>query len=308
MSSHSDPMISKTKQNGNGVKVRQVPPVDPVAIHGLNKWAGTTKDGCAWEVLRGDAGAVLSKMEADRFSCVVTSPPYYSQRDYGVSGQIGLERTIAAYVDRIVSTFEEVKRVLAPTGALFLNLGDTYYSGKGQPKGNDRKNGARRFGLRAVDASGLGVPKKTAIGIPWRVALAMIEKGWTLRSPIVWLRNGSLPEPTAHDRPWRTYEMLFLFTKGPKYHFVRDRLEDEEDVWTISNRPTHSKGIHIAAFPDELVRKCLQVGCPAKGEVLDPFAGSGTVLRVALTSGRPAVGIDLNGKYCVHMVNAIEPM
>lgn len=274
-------------------------------VHGLDTWGGHTKSGLPWEVRRGDAKAVLATMSADRFCCVVTSPPYYSQRDYEVAGQIGLEKTIGEYVDRIVATFDEVKRVLAPDGALFLNLGDTYYSGKGQPVGKDRKNGARRFGLRPVDASGLGVPRKTAIGIPWRVALAMIERGWTLRSPIVWLRHGAIPEPTAHDRPWRTYEMLFLFTKGPKYHFSRDHLKGEEDVWAISKRPKHAKGIHSAAFPDEIVQKCLDVGCRAGGEVLDPFAGSGTVLQVALASGRPAVGIDLSDKFCAHMVKSI---
>lgn len=274
-------------------------------LHGQDKWGGHTEAGFAWEVRRGDAASVLSTMESDHFSCVVTSPPYYSQRDYQVDGQIGLEKTISAYVARIVDVFQEVKRVLSPTGVLFLNLGDTYYSGKGQPTGDDRKNGARRFGLRPVDASGLGVPRKTAIGIPWRVALAMIDKGWTLRSPIVWLRDGAIPEPTAHDRPWRTYEMLFLFAKGPQYHFDRSQLHGEEDVWRISKRPRHSKGVHSAAFPDELVKKCLDVGCPPGGKVLDPFAGSGTVLRVALTSSRPAVGIDLSTKFCEHIAKCV---
>ena len=280
-------------------------PLPVPSVHGLDSWGGNTKCGIAWEVRCGDARTVMETFEADRFSCVVTSPPYYSQRDYGVDGQIGLEKSIAGYVSRVVDAFEEVKRVLAPDGTLFLNLGDTYYSGKGQPVGDDRKNGARRFGLRPVDASGLGVPRKTSIGIPWRVALAMIDSGWTLRCPIVWLRNGTPPEPTAHDRPWRTYEMLFLFTKGPKYDFWRDKLNGEEDVWNISNRPSHTRGGHSAAFPDELVRKCLEVGCRPRGEVLDPFAGSGTVLRVATESGRPAVGIDISDKYCSHIVKCM---
>jgi site-specific DNA-methyltransferase (adenine-specific) len=274
-------------------------------IHGVERWEGHTKNGLAWEVRRGDAKAVLQGVEANRFACVVTSPPYYSQRDYHVEGQIGLEKTIKEYVDRLVETFEEIRRVMRPNGSLFLNLGDTYYSGKGMPKGNDRKNGARRFGLRPVDASGLGVPRKTSIGIPWRVALAMIEKGWTLRSPIVWLREGAIPEPTAHDRPWRTYEMIFLFTKSPKYYFDRKKLEGEEDVWRISKRPRHSKGVHSAAFPDELVEKCLRVGCAEGGEVLDPFAGSGTVPRVALQLGHSTFSIDLSERFCEHMVKGI---
>ncbi|MEX2317830.1 MAG: site-specific DNA-methyltransferase [Pirellulales bacterium] len=268
---------------------------------GQTLWGGVVH-GIPWELHRGDAQAVLSTVPADRFACVVTSPPYYSQRDYMVAGQIGLEKTFKEYVLRLVNTFSEVKRVLAPDGTLFLNLGDTYYSGKGQPKGTDRKNGARRWlGVRPVDASGLGVPRKTALGIPWRVALAMIDDGWTLRSAITWVRASSIPEPTAHDRPWRTYEMIFLFAKSPRYYFSRGGLDKQEDVWHISKRPRNSHGVHSAAFPDEIVEKCLSVGCPPKGEVLDPFAGSGTVLRVALHSKRPAFGIDLSHKFCDHM-------
>src|SRR5437588_7136035 len=159
-------------------------------VDGQTLWGGVL-NGIPWEVHRGDSQGVLATLPEDRFACVVTSPPYYSQRDYMVNGQIGLEKTFKEYVTRLVSTFSEVKRVLSPTGTFFLNLGDTYYSGKGEPKGADRKNGARRFGLRPVDASGLGVPRKTALGIPWRVALEMIDTGWTLRSAITWLRASS---------------------------------------------------------------------------------------------------------------------
>jgi DNA modification methylase len=243
-----------------------------------------------------------------RYHCAITSPPYFWQRDYGVDGQIGKEATIDEYVIAIANAMDGVKRVLRHDGLLFLNLGDTYYSAKGQPKGIDRKNGARRFGLRAVDASGLGLPRKSIIGIPWRVAIEMIKRNWTLRSPIIWQREGSIPEPTAKDRPWRTYEMIFMFSKTPHYHFERDALEGEEDIWTISARPKNAKGVHSAAFPEELVERCLRVGCPEGGEVLDPFAGSGTVLRVALRTGRPAVGIDLSKRFCEHMAHEFDAL
>ncbi|HEX8070838.1 MAG TPA: site-specific DNA-methyltransferase [Pyrinomonadaceae bacterium] len=274
-------------------------------IQGLHEWRGHTKNGVPWIVHRGDAPTILATLEANTFDCVVTSPPYYWQRDYGVEGQIGKESTIASYVKILSDAMDEVRRVLKKDGLLFLNLGDTYYSAKGQPKGIDRKNGARRFGLRAVDASGLGVPRKTAIGIPWRVAMEMITRGWTLRSPIVWRREANIPEPTAKDRPWRTYEMIFMFSKTPQYFFSRERLNNEEDIWTISDRPKNAKGIHAAAFPEQLVQKCLDVGCREGGSILDPFAGSGTALRVALKSGRPATGIDLNESYCAHMVREL---
>ena len=272
---------------------------------GLNDWAGHTGAGVRWEVLRGDVRSVLKGLEADRFDCAVTSPPYYWQRDYKVEGQIGLETTIDEYVKSIADSMGEVRRVLNKTGLLFLNLSDTYYSAKGKPKGNDKKNRARRFGLRAVDASGLGVPRKTVIGIPWRVALEMISRDWVLRAPIIWQREAAMPEPTAKDRPWRTYETVFMFSKSPRYHFDRSALGNEEDIWTISARPKSSNGLHSAAFPEELVKRCLNVGCPKGGEVLDPFAGSGTTLEAAVRSGRPAVGIDLKLEFCEFMARAL---
>jgi DNA modification methylase len=260
----------------------------------------------------GDAREVLPHLAADSFQCVVTSPPYFWQRDYGVAGQIGLETSIDTYVNNLCITMELVKDVLDPKGLLFLNLGDTYYSAKGKPQGRDKKHTGRRLKvLRAVDTNGLGVPKKTIIGIPWRVALAMISRGWILRCPIIWKREGSVPEPNARDRPWRTHEMIFMFSKSRRYYFSRKALRDyqEEDVWTI---PTRSKTgrVHTAVFPPALVKRCLEIGCSKVGRVLDPFAGSGTVLKVATELGHDAVGIDLNPQYCEMMaadLNSASP-
>ena len=275
---------------------------------GLHEWRGHTREGVPWEVHKGHAPTVLKDFPPNSFNCVVTSPPYYWQRDYKVLGQIGLEKTVNGFVKAVADTMDEVRRVLAADGLLFLNLGDTYYSAKGQPKGADKKSSARRFGLRVVDASGLGVPRKTTIGIPWRVALEMIARGWILRSPIVWTRKGSLPEPTAKDRPWRTYEMVFMFSKSPRYHFSRSALNSDEDIWTISARRRSNGGLHSAAFPEDLVQRCLDVGCAESGRVLDPFAGTGTTLRVALKSGRSSVGIDLSEQFCDFMVTDLREL
>ena len=263
-----------------------------------NSRSGQTRQGIPWDIQIGDARDLVQTLKKNHFRCVVTSPPYFWQRDYKVEGQIGLEAEIKDYVDAIAGVMDHVKQVLHKEGLLFLNLGDTYYSAKGQPKGNDKKNSARRFGLRAVDASGLGVPRKTILGIPWRIALEMIRRDWILRSPIVWRRLGSLPEPTAKDRPWRIHEMLFMFSKSPKYDFFREHLAGEEDVWTIPSRSKVTNGRYSGAFPEALVERCLRVGCIEGGAVMDPFAGSGTVLRVALRSGRPATGIDINPELC----------
>lgn len=274
---------------------------DPRFISLGNSFSGQTRDGVAWNVQAGDARDVVRTLKKDHFRCVVTSPPYFWQRDYKVIGQIGLEGAIQDYVDAIAGVMDLVKQVLHKEGLLFLNLGDTYYSAKGQPKGDDKKNSARRFGLRAVDASGLGVPRKTICGTPWRIALEMIQRGWILRSPIVWRRMGSLPEPTAKDRPWRTHEMIFMFSRSPKYEFFREHLAGEEDVWTIPSRSKVTHGRYSGAFPEALVERCLNVGCIEHGPVLDPFAGSGTVLRAALRSGRPATGIDINADLCSYV-------
>lgn len=264
-----------------------------------------------WRVFCGDATAVLQKLSADRYAAVVTSPPYFWLRDYGVVGQLGREPKVELYAHGIADVMDQVKRVLHPKGLLFLNLGDTYYSGKGRPQGRDPKHPSRRQReLRAVDASGLGVPKKTLLGMPWRVALEMIDRGWTLRSAVVWRRKYATPEPTAKDRPWRTHEQVFLFAKSRTYNFDRQPLREagEEDVWCI---PSHSLAgrPHPAVFPVELVERCLNVASVKAGQiVLDPFAGSGTVLKVATARGAAADGIDLSRRFCRQMAAELAAM
>ena len=266
----------------------------------ITEWSGLhPQTNAPWNVYCGDARNIISKLARTRYSCVITSPPYFWQRDYGVRGQIGVEQNPGEYVGAICEVMDRVKEVLDPSGVLFLNLGDTYYSGKGRPQGNDRKHNGRRFPiLRAVDASGLGPPKKTLLGMPWRVALAMIDRGWILRSSIIWRRENAVPEPNVRDRPWRTYEFIYLFAKSRRYNFNREPLRTfGEDLWTIESQSQAGRE-HPAVFPPELVERCLAIGNPGGGHVLDPFAGSGTVLRVALGRGMPADGIDLSPAFC----------
>ena len=273
---------------------------------------GTTETGINWLLYTGDALVVLRHLPENTYHCVITSPPYFWLRDYNIDGQIGLEDTVADYVEAVSSVMDEVFRVLRKDGVLFLNLGDTYYSGKGQSHGVDRKSSKRRFGLRAVDRSGglgIGLKPKTLIGIPWRVTTEMTSRGWILRSPIIWYRKHSLPE-SVQDRPRRSYEHIFMFVKNRKYYFNRQVLVDaeQEDMWTVVARPKSSNGLGTAPFPDELVKRCLDIGCKPGGNVLDPFAGSGTTLRVALQSGRSATGIDLNPEFCQYMINQLEEL
>ena len=144
--------------------------------------------------------------------------------------------------------------------------------------------------------------------MPWRVAIAMTTRGWVLRSPIIWHRERCLPESVA-DRASRSYENLFMFAKNRHYYFNKQPLIDqkvEEDMWTIAARPKGNKGLDTAPFPDELVQRCLQIGCLPGGVVLDPFLGSGTTARVALAMGHHAIGIDLNREFCLYSANKLS--
>ncbi|MEP7137129.1 MAG: site-specific DNA-methyltransferase [Chloroflexota bacterium] len=291
-------------------KKRTTPKTDIKKSPEISHVKGFSNSGVEWDVFNGDALKVLKKIPDNSFDCVITSPPYFWLRDYGVDGQIGLEESVNDYISKIVKIMAEVYRTLKPKGVLFLNIGDTYYSGKGESQGIDRKHSGRRFGLRAVDKSGglgMGLKPKTIIGIPWRIANVMISKGWILRSPIIWNRKAALPE-AVKDRPSRTYEFVFMFVKDRKYFFNREALINlgEEDMWTIVARPKSNNGLGTAPFPDELVRRCISVGCPPKGKILDPFMGSGTTLRVAVQQGHSATGIDIHPKFCEYTISQLN--
>jgi DNA modification methylase len=277
----------------------------------LPKWSGSCY-GKEWTLYCGDSATVLKEIKSETVNCIVTSPPYYSLRNYQIDGQIGLEETVQEYVDALCAVFDELYRVLKKDGLFFLNIGDTYYSGKGESQGVDRKSNKRRFGLRPVDKSGglgIDIQRKSIIGVPWRVVLKMMSRKWILRAPIIWHRDKALPE-AVKDRPRRSYEYIFMFARDRKYYFNREKIEEQkfdEDVWTIPARPKPNGGIKTAPYPDELVQRCLDIGCADKGTVLDPFVGSGTTMRVSLQSGRDAIGIDLNPDFCNHILNELCP-
>jgi excisionase family DNA binding protein len=261
---------------------------------------GVFNKGLTYRIINADVRIGLQSLPDASVDCAVTSPAYFWQRDYGYDGQLGHEQTIDEYVQALAGAFKELKRVLKERGLFFLNIGDAYYNAKGKPHGRDSKSSGRQLArrtLRAVDGPGLGLPRKSLIGLPWRVAIAMQASGWTLRSDVIWERPGSLGEPTAHDRPHRSFEHVFIFSKGPKYYFNRKALGSEEDIWRIAARPENPHS-HAAPFPMQLVDRCLACGCPEKGTVLDPFLGSGTTALAALRSGRSAIGIDMKSDYC----------
>lgn len=277
----------------------------------------------------GDALAVLRDLPDASVDCIVTSPPYYGLRDYGVAGQIGGESSPTEFVAALVAVFREARRVLADDGTLWLNLGDSYSGGS---RSTFDTNGGKARGRGHAEARPVsGLPDKNLIGIPWRVAFALQDDGWILRNDVIWAKPNAMPESVT-DRLSTRHEHLFLLAKSPRYFFDLDaiRVDHAEttiaaatrarkpyaapgqranlktrgmneiganpgDVWSIPTQPF--PGAHFAVYPPTLPERCILAGCKPGGIVLDPFSGSGTTGLAAARHGRRYVGIDLNADY-----------
>ena len=254
------------------------------------------------KILQGDSRRALSKMPDNTFQCCITSPPYWGLRDYGIAGQIGAEMDPTAYIKDLVDIFREVRRTLKDNGTLWLNIGDSYTSGNRKWRDTDKKNPARAMSYRPPTPEGL--KPKDLIGIPWRLALALQDDGWYLRSDIVWNKPNCQPE-SVKDRPTRSHEYVFLMSKSKTYHYDFEAIKEpstngggpknRRTVWDINTNGFH--GAHFAVFPPELVRTCMHAGSMRGSTVLDPFFGAGTVGVVCMEEQRECVGIELNPEY-----------
>jgi site-specific DNA-methyltransferase (adenine-specific) len=265
----------------------------------------------------------------------VTSPPYYNLRDYKNSNQIGAENTVSDFVENLCKVFDEVKRILKPTGSCWVNIGDTY-------------------------------DKKRLLQVPSRFEIAMCDRGWHLRNEIIWSKPN--PQPiSSKDRFWGNHEKFFWFVKDvKKYYFNRDpilvpqaeisirrmfsknnmdkrkdfnasskegfaissssqdkhyaRMREEmgidkefnyEELVKSGKCPTRPefdtwdipsvtyKGAHFAVYPPELIEKPILSCCPEQGIVIDPFMGSGTTGEVAKLNNRKYIGLELNTEYAI---------
>lgn len=266
-------------------------------------------------ILNGDCENILKELPTGSVHAIVTSPPYFAQRDYDHSNQIGSEETRDLYIQRIVAVFREAKRVLRDDGTLWLNLGDKYLKGQ-------------------------------LCGMPWRCALALVDDGWILRSDIIWHKPNAMPS-SVKTRPTTDHEYIFMFSKNGHYHYDADAIREphvtfSEDSkmkggrghfgkvggtpekgknqgnsnlhhgnWDVAFHPkgrnkrtvwkvplSKFKDAHFAVFPEPLIEPCILAGVPENGVVLDPFMGSGTTALVAKKNNRRYVGIDLNESYC----------
>ena len=245
------------------------------------------------QFLCGDAVDVVKRLPDAVVDTIVTSPPYFQQRDYGSAQQIGQETSPAAYVERMAELFSELKRVVKPTGSAWVVIGDKYDNGE-------------------------------LLGMPWRVCLALMDAGWVLRSDCIWHKPNAMPS-SAKKRPTVDHEYIFFFShskkdyfynadavrephvtfsehskmKGGRGHFGKrggtpengknggdNNLHDgrwdqafhpkgrnKRTVWSIPL--SKFRGAHFAVYPDSLVETCLNASCPADGVVLDPFSAQG---------------------------------
>ena len=282
-------------------------------------------------ILVGDVRHRLSELPADSVDTIVTSPPYFRLRNYANNEQIGLERHVDQWVDELTLVARGLKRVLKPTGSLWLNLGDTFSRHPG--------DGAR---------------PKSLVMAPERLALRLVADGWVLRNKVIWAKTNPMPT-SVKDRLSCTWEVVYFFTKSERYHFDLDAIrvphrstraagkkrterpawsvptewrgpssgsnsgldrlksagssghplgKNPGDVWNIAT--ANYRGPHHAVYPLKLAEIPILATCPPHGVVLDPFMGSGTTAIAAEKNGRQWIGIELNPDFAAQAIHRIE--
>lgn len=284
-----------------------------------------------------NSNALTIPLAENSVHCVVTSPPYYGLRDYSVPGQLGLEPTLQEYISNTIKWCAEVWRVLRDDGTFWLNLGDSYNgSGAKGNQVNSPKQMTNRGGKSQRGTSETGYKPKDLMLVPHRVAIALQEWGWWVRSDIIWHKPNPMPESVT-DRPTKSHEYIFLLTKSKKYYYDTDAIrEGKAESTTQDSRgnenghrrdrqfpgspsvggtnlggPTGGrnkrtvwtittkpyKGAHFATFSPEIPETCIKAGTKEGDVVLDPFGGSGTTAMVANKLGRHGISLDLSWEY-----------
>jgi site-specific DNA-methyltransferase (cytosine-N4-specific) len=255
------------------------------------------------QIVTGDNRELLPNLTAESVQCCVTSPPYWGLRDYAHGSQIGAESSPDKYVANLIEVFREVRRVLRRDGTLWLNVGDGYARNGGT--GNCGPNAIVGNTKKLIQKRNCKVPNcwglkdRDLMGLPWRVAFALQEDGWVLRSKITWLKKTAMPE-SVKNRPTSATEEIFLMSKAPTYYYNSEAVRETtganlRNCWVLG--PDTSGNGHPATFPRELARRCILLGSRDGDTILDPFGGSGTTGVVAQELGRKAILIELNPEY-----------
>lgn len=287
------------------------------------------------QVICGDSLSVLKTLDSESANCIITSPPYWKLRVYGNdTNELGQEESFKDYINNLCVIFIEVQRVLKKEGTCFVNLGDTY---NGIKKGNTAlkySNELKNQLLTLTKNADISLFPKSLCNIPHRFAIKMTDDyNWILRNTVIWHKPNAMPSP-VRDRFTVDYEYIFFFVKSRKYYFkqirepnqtnhtsswgdfsrkkvvgqMADTIKSKEDfdkyrtqgrnprcVWSILTKPSEIK--HYAMYPENLVAKMIEAGCPEGGIVLDPFAGAGMTLTTAKKLNREFIGIELYPEY-----------
>jgi site-specific DNA-methyltransferase (adenine-specific) len=266
------------------------------------------------KIIQGNAFDVIKTISENTVDMIITSPPYFGLRDYGVNGQVGLERSPEEYVFGLCDLFDLAKKPLKNKGTLWVNIGDSYNSttrsSKSDKKYYDRVGynssfNAREDTVKEPDRKPLKtIPKKSLMGVPFRFAVEMINRKWILRNTIIWHKPYCIPS-SAKDRFTVDFEYLFFFSKSQKYYFKTQYEQSrakgnsgnriKRTIWLIP--PARIPEAHFAVFPEELIEVPIDAACPEGGVVLDPFIGSGTTGLVAKKQNKNYIGIELNPDY-----------
>lgn len=254
-------------------------------------------------IIRADARSI--PLADDSVDLVVTSPPYLRQRNYGKDPdgtEIGREDSVVEYVRTIADVFDELRRIMKPgTSSAWLNIGDKANTSGGAGGDWSKKNRVRaRVGGGPGRFRDPAYPDGSYMDVPGQVVAELLRRRWRLRASIVWDKGREAPESIRHvRRPRSSHEMIYLLTPwerprradSPRPKFYPSALEETGSVWHFP--PGGNGDPHLAPFPDELARRCILPTSLPGDVVFDPFAGSGTVPRVAEQLGRIGIGTDI---------------
>lgn len=295
-------------------------------------------DGIESGVWRGDAFELLASLPDESVDLVITSPPYWGIRDYGIAhsddvlrtwedagnprsecpnwtwysragGALGREPLPEWYVDHVAEIIDRAASKLTPDGNLWLNLGDTYFARWSSMRSNGRQGlggGARR---RRRTPSGGWRQDKQLLLLPSRVAIALQERGWILRNDLIWSKPSPPPRP-ERDRLRLSHEHFFHFVKRRKdrraaYYYDLDETEPG-GLDVVSCSPEAGQNGHTATFPAPIIRRRIESSCPAGGLVVDPFCGTGRALVEAVRSGRRAIGFELSPSFAAAAAKSLR--
>lgn len=283
----------------------------------------------AYTVVQGDAFDLSETLQPGSVDLIVTSPPYWGLRTYGLDhnfeilaawkatgasgeqpppyawyreqgGVLGLEPYPEWYIAHLTELFDRLQVALKPGGSAWVNLGDTYFARWSSIREGRQGLGETPERIRRRTPAGDFRQDKQLLLLPSRFAIAMQDRRWILRNDLIWSKPSVAPRP-ERDRLRLAHEHFFHFALRPtngraSYYYDLDQVEPgATDVVSVPS--SNGRSGHSATFPEQLIRPRIESSCPPGGIVLDPFCGIGTTLDVACATGRDAVGFELSEEY-----------